>query len=172
MDPHAFWQYSPEVDASFIQKFQKSLRLEPERIKWLGSAPQEEMSAFYSGIDLFVSPSSFHDEDFGLTASEARMCGVKCLLTAWGGYHRFAEDSQVALIGLHETPLGFKVNQEELISGLKEFKHQVTHAYTPALETLTSEERQRVLNDPFFLKLNDHFDWELYRKIYQSYVRR
>lgn len=50
---------------------------------------KSEMREIYSEADLFVSLSTFHDEDYGYSPLEALFCGTRCILTAWGGYKEF-----------------------------------------------------------------------------------
>lgn len=56
------------------------------KIQFLGHQPQNEIAELYCACDLFVSLSTFHDEDFGRAPIESLICGTPVLLTNWGGF--------------------------------------------------------------------------------------
>ena len=168
IDSHPFWQYSEEIDSSFIPTFKKLLFLGDSKVEWIPWIDSSELPGLYSALDLFVSPSYFHDEDFGLTASEARACGARCLLTDWGGYQRYRGEPDVRLIGLEESNSGFKVHVPSLTKGLMEFVNApISH---PRPSALSSEEISEILNKDKFLEKNGKFNSELYLKLYLNYV--
>lgn len=47
------------------------------------------LNKLYNAADVFVSLSTFHDEDFGIAALEALFCGTRAILTDWGGHSSF-----------------------------------------------------------------------------------
>lgn len=80
----------------YYQGFLKLLRtLAPEvrkRIEFLGALDKRELKALYHAGDLFVSFSTHHDEDYGMSPVEALACGVPALISDWGGFGGFAID--------------------------------------------------------------------------------
>jgi hypothetical protein len=40
-------------------------------------------------MDVFCSPSTYHDEDFGVSAAQAGLSGLKLVLSDWGGHASF-----------------------------------------------------------------------------------
>ncbi len=62
----------------------------------MGFLNQQEIAELYKSMDLFVSLSLYHDDDFGRAPIEALMHGLPCLLTDWQGYkdihHHFPDD--------------------------------------------------------------------------------
>lgn len=65
-----------------------------EKILYLGQVDSNRLNAVYNASDLFVSLSTHHDEDFGMSPVEALFCGCPCLLSSWGGYEGFALNSE------------------------------------------------------------------------------
>ncbi len=59
------------------------------QIRYLGNLSPEELKDFYSAADVFVSPSTYNDEDFGMSPAEALCMGLDCILSDWGGYTSF-----------------------------------------------------------------------------------
>ena len=71
-----------------------------KRIQYLGTLASQELNQVYNAADVFVSLSTHHDEDFGMSPAEALMTGTPCVLTDWGGYSAFKAYSpdQVKLV--------------------------------------------------------------------------
>ncbi|MCB0368521.1 MAG: glycosyltransferase [Bdellovibrionales bacterium] len=63
-------------------------------IQYLGNVPNESLNKIYNAADLFVSPSTHNDEDFGMSVGEALLTGASAVLTDWGGYSQFASISK------------------------------------------------------------------------------
>jgi alpha-1,3-rhamnosyl/mannosyltransferase len=64
-------------------------------IRWLGSTPQHDLAAVYSGATLFVFPSEY--EGFGLPVLEAMACGVPVLCSNSSSLPEVAGDAAVLL---------------------------------------------------------------------------
>ncbi len=60
------------------------------RIKYLGHQSSTDLKDLYNAADVFVSLSTFHDEDYGMAPAEALMTGCSTILTDWGGYSGFS----------------------------------------------------------------------------------
>lgn len=75
---------------SEIQEQIKIGKTKKSRIHYLGNIPTTELKSLYSCADYFVSLSTHHDEDFGMSPIESLFCGTKCILSDWGGYASFA----------------------------------------------------------------------------------
>jgi glycosyltransferase involved in cell wall biosynthesis len=50
---------------------------------------QEDLYKLYSRMDIFCSPSTYHDEDFGVSAAQAGLMGLDLMLSDWGGHASF-----------------------------------------------------------------------------------
>jgi glycosyltransferase involved in cell wall biosynthesis len=110
----------------WFQKFPLSIR---EKFKFLGFLKKRELSRFYAAGDLFVSLSTFHDEDFGLAPAEALAAGCPAVLTAWGGYSTLAADGRsVGLVPVRLSKKGLEIDyiqfEKHLLSFYKKRQSQ------------------------------------------------
>jgi glycosyltransferase involved in cell wall biosynthesis len=98
-------------------------QLEPDvrgRIWRMGAVPHETLRALYNAADGFVSLSLYHDEDFGMAAAEAAMCGLPLCLTGWGGYSQFVQNPEDGLgipVGLDQN--GLRIHRPQIRDGLR-----------------------------------------------------
>ena len=78
---------------SFRKKWQDTLSELPQdvrtRIIMTGSLNPKNLVEALRASDLFISLSTHHDEDFGLSPAESLMAGTPCLLSDWGGFRDF-----------------------------------------------------------------------------------
>jgi glycosyltransferase involved in cell wall biosynthesis len=78
----------------YFRGFQRFLENMPEqrrsKIHYIGHLGKQELRELYHAADLFLSFSTHHDEDYGMSPIEALMCGTKTLISDWGGYAGFA----------------------------------------------------------------------------------
>lgn len=70
------------------------LGLENE-VRWLGSVPQTELAALYSGSAMFVFPSEY--EGFGLPVLEAMACGVTVICSNRSSLPEVAGDAAILI---------------------------------------------------------------------------
>jgi glycosyltransferase involved in cell wall biosynthesis len=66
-----------------LRRLSVALGLE-ERVRFVGSVPEVELSAYYHAADLFVLPSVYRSESFGIAMLEAQACGVPTISTELG----------------------------------------------------------------------------------------
>lgn len=82
-------------------------------IKFLGDLETEDLAKIYHAADLFVSFSTYNDEDYGMSAAEALMSGLPCVLSNWGGFSTFAEYSKsVDLVSVNFSEFRMKVDSK------------------------------------------------------------
>jgi glycosyltransferase involved in cell wall biosynthesis len=97
--------YSGKIgtSGSFYSQFSKTIKkISQSNIKFLGHLDEEQLVRFYQTSDLFVSFSTYNDEDYGMSVAEALMCGLPCVLSNWGGFSSFKNYSdQVELTPVH-----------------------------------------------------------------------
>jgi len=55
-----------------------------DHIHFLGKLDSAQLLKANNGCDLFVSFSTYNDEDYGMSVAEALACGLPCLLSNWG----------------------------------------------------------------------------------------
>ncbi|MBK9294002.1 MAG: glycosyltransferase family 4 protein [Oligoflexia bacterium] len=101
-----------------ILKINKKIR---ERIIYLGNLDFNNLKYLYNGSDIYISLSTFHDEDFGMAPLEALVCGCSAVLSDWGGYAGFKIDSESCqLIPIKITKRGLTYNSVKLQQYLKQ----------------------------------------------------
>jgi len=114
--------------AQYYDQWQALLATFPEtirnRITYLGNKNASELHALYNAADLYVSLSTHHDEDFGMSPLEALCSGAPCVLSGWGGYASFAIDTnscqlasvQITDKGLQLSSTDFQKNVHQFLS--------------------------------------------------------
>lgn len=103
------------VAGSYYTQFSSSFSSElGSQVKFLGQLKPSELLKIYHGSDLFISLSTYNDEDYGMSVAEALSTGLPCLLSDWGGFSSFADYSKaVELVKVELSADGAKVNAEE-----------------------------------------------------------
>ncbi len=84
-----------------------------KKIILLGNVKNSELQKYYSIADLFVSFSTYHDEDYGMSVAEAGACGCPLLLTDWAGFSSFKKNDSCQLIKTHLTRKQPEFDQKE-----------------------------------------------------------
>ncbi len=78
---------------TFYFHWQECMSVLPEehqkRVLYLGNVSKEYLREVYCASDYYVSLSCHNDEDYGMAPAEALMCGLPCILSAWGGFSSF-----------------------------------------------------------------------------------
>ncbi|TDP54191.1 glycosyltransferase involved in cell wall biosynthesis [Bacteriovorax stolpii] len=83
------------LPGSYFSQFKSSLLDKGlSNVRFLGDLDEEELLGVYHASDLFVSFSTFNDDDYGMSIAEALMCGLPALLTQWGGLPTFKKYSE------------------------------------------------------------------------------
>jgi glycosyltransferase involved in cell wall biosynthesis len=68
-----------------------------DRIRWLGTVPQEQLPALYRAADVLVG-TSFVNETFGIALAEAQACGRPVVASRFGGFPEVVEDGVTGLL--------------------------------------------------------------------------
>jgi glycosyltransferase involved in cell wall biosynthesis len=68
------------------------------RIKLLGKVENSKLNNYYNSADVFVSLSTYHDEDYGMSVAEAGMSGTPLLLSDWAGFKSFKHGEYCDLV--------------------------------------------------------------------------
>ncbi len=94
-------------------------------IKFLGKLDSKQLIEAYNAADLFVSFSTYNDEDYGMSPAEALSSGLPCLLSNWGGYISFKDySSKVELIpvvfGATRPQVNIELARKNLIKAINE----------------------------------------------------
>lgn len=77
--------------SDFINALPLSLK---KRFLYLGQQSHAQLRKTLNASDLYISLSTYHNEDFGMGPLEALFCGCPAILTNWGGYSDFFIDSK------------------------------------------------------------------------------
>jgi rhamnosyl/mannosyltransferase len=105
----------PEIDAQLIvagdgpmrpgwERMAGELAL-GEKVRFLGTVPDEELAALYRSADIFVLPASARSEAFGIVLLEAMAAGLPCVTTELGtGTSYVVQDGVTGLVVPARTP--------------------------------------------------------------------
>jgi rhamnosyl/mannosyltransferase len=86
------------------QALAKRLKVD-SRIEWLGRLSDREMLKQYQGCDVFVLPSIYKTEAFGIVLLEAMACGKPCIGTNVSGTEFVLSESGIAVDPCDEEQL-------------------------------------------------------------------
>jgi len=107
-------------DDQFAKRMQKLIHLS-KNTDIIGHIEHRELSTYLSQARFLISPSTFHEEDFGRIVPEAVMTGCIPILTPWGGYNDFNEicklKSDIKLKYKENSSLS--VDEESLVLAMK-----------------------------------------------------
>lgn len=81
-------EYTREVFRC-LEKFPKAIQ---DKVLFTGKISNEEISHYYKQATFFVSLSTYHDEDYGMSVAEALCSGCPCILSDWAGFASFKND--------------------------------------------------------------------------------
>lgn len=90
---------------------------------------QDELLKLYSGSDYFISMSTYHDEDFGMSACQAGVIGLGLILSDWGGQAAYKENSKFVPVTVNDMSLP-EINKMKLtktLVGLKSSSPSVSY---------------------------------------------
>lgn len=84
----------PTLLGYYFNKIQQTLRSLPReaqsRIQFVGQQSASNLRSLMNASDIACSLSLFHEEDFGMSIAESLTCGLRAIITDWGGYSDFA----------------------------------------------------------------------------------
>lgn len=163
------------------------------KVIYQGELSQDQLFKLYAASDYFISMSTYHDEDFGMSAAQAYSLGLGMILSNWGGHgayeglaklvdvfidqNNLPQIRKTALIKLlvvltKNTPssnLDLDFSYPTFINRLKTVLLEPNVPYK-GQSPLYLEYAERALKMfPFF---NDEKGRSLYSRIYQSYMKQ
>lgn len=78
-----------------------------EKVTTTGQLDKQKLLSLYHASDLFVSLSTHHDEDYGMSPIEALCSGLPAVMSDWGGFASFSIDrDSVELVPVQLTNIG------------------------------------------------------------------
>jgi glycosyltransferase involved in cell wall biosynthesis len=101
-----------EFEGEYYRKWKKTLdSFHPnvqDKIRFVGVVKNSELVEYYNSSDYFVSLSTYHDEDYGMSVAEAGCCGTPLILSDWAGFKSFKFNKTTKVV---KTALGLKEPQ-------------------------------------------------------------
>lgn len=83
---------------SYCTHLNQVLSVADSKIKFWGNCSTDELVKLYHASDVFVSMSTYNDEDYGMSPAEALCTGLPSLLSNWGGYTSFSDYSSAVTL--------------------------------------------------------------------------
>jgi glycosyltransferase involved in cell wall biosynthesis len=99
----------------------KKLKMIARDVEFIGKVDNSEIPALLSKSKYLISPSTFHEEDFGRVVPEAMALGCLPLLSSWGGYNDFIQKFDLPkMIQPQVDQSGIvKVSDDEVYQGME-----------------------------------------------------
>ena len=123
---HPYLSYS-QLQGEYFRNILHVIEKYPEyqdSIIMTGNVDNNELRSFYNEADAFISFSTYHDEDFGMSIAEALCCGLPVILTDWAGYHSFNLENIKHYLSFIPVSLGKeipKIELEDMLSVIQGF---------------------------------------------------
>lgn len=161
-----------------------------------GNLNSEEFSEELRKSHCLISPSHFHDEDFGTTVAQALCTYTDCILSDWGGYKDFIKEfdlkhfkvrrdcitPHIKLKDIYDSIISYQYNEEAQLKKSKFAKELLSAKnFISSLRNITLE-RQTIYSLPplknlnwnkvSFLSENIGFtfkDEQIYLKVYEGF---
>lgn len=145
-----------------------------QKIKFIGQLNSSELLKAYHAADLFMSLSTFNDEDYGMSVAESLATGLPCLLSDWAGFASFKTYSKdVELVKVELTNDGPQLNIDEARkklmktllmseSNLEKRTQTSKEAFIQLSVGACSEKIKRIVNDTDFIGF-EKFDPVFYK---------
>lgn len=98
-----------------------------ENVRFLGDLSTEELVSVYHASDLFVSFSTFNDEDYGMSLAEALMCGLPAVLSQWedfSSYKNYSSDVELVPVEFQDVRMHVQsaIAQKKLMAKILNYK--------------------------------------------------
>lgn len=81
------------LSGSHYSQLRKLMEEVSGSVKFLGNCSTDDLVKVYHASDVFISMSTYNDEDYGMSPAEALCTGLPSLLSQWGGYISFGKYS-------------------------------------------------------------------------------
>ncbi len=100
-----------------VMKLLTELRLNKERVHFLGHKNPTQLRDIYTVADVLVNMTLHHDENFGLGQVEAMACGTPVVGTSWGGLKDTIKHGETGYqVSTVVTDSGVKINWWEAVN--------------------------------------------------------
>jgi glycosyltransferase involved in cell wall biosynthesis len=75
---------------------------------------EEDFSLLLDKVECLITPSLYHDEDFGITVAQAILKSCDIILTNWGGYRDHIQNFELTSLDIQKTKRGPTFNTRTL----------------------------------------------------------
>lgn len=161
------------------------------KVIYHGDLSQTQLYELYAASDYFISMSTYHDEDFGMSAAQAYSLGLGMILSNWGGHGAYEGFAKLVDVFIDQDNLP-QIRKAALIKQLvvltqpsERSNLDLDFSYTTFVKRLKAlldepsvpykgqsplylEYAERALK--MFPFVNDEKGRDLYSRIYQSYM--
>lgn len=118
-----FGMYSVDITGT-ITRLIAELRLDTERVHFLGRKSPTQVRDFFIIADALVNLTIHHDENFGFAQVEAMACGTPVIGSCWGGLKDTIKHAETGYhISTVVTDAGVKLNWWEAINRIVQLVH-------------------------------------------------
>jgi glycosyltransferase involved in cell wall biosynthesis len=98
-----------QINGEYFRTIDKVLAKYPgleDQVIFHGEVDNAQLNDYYNLADFYVSLSTYHDEDYGMSVAEALCSGLPALLTNWAGYFSFQLHDKKEFCSLVPVELG------------------------------------------------------------------
>lgn len=113
-----------DLDFDLFEKEIRSLMVHPS-ITYHQNLNQDKLLDLYQSCDHFISISTYHDEDFGMSACQAAVMGLGLILSDWGGHAAFKKNSSFVPLKVNDISLP-EIESMKLLKILAGLSHNLT----------------------------------------------
>lgn len=193
--PYHLHGYIHDTDR-YEQDFLQLVKDSKGKVTFHSFLDQDQLINLYLKMDYFISTSTYHDEDFGVSAVQAKLSGLEMLLSDWGGHSNITEKENLIATYIDGKENLSRVESKNLLKHLiKTKKNNNTHvvkgpnkfdydSFNSNFKELLSKDFEKFISvtDTYkehinlllqrqypFSKLRDGAK-ELYKKIYINYL--
>jgi glycosyltransferase involved in cell wall biosynthesis len=181
-----------------MDKFVKDFKrlIQAEGITWHGNLSQFDLLKLLGKMDHFISMSTYHDEDFGMSACQSAYLGLGLILSDWGGHGSLRSQGTLIKVRVDEYSLP-KIDQGDLlktlvnlgpknnsnpslmkhfsykvfIERLKKLMHQRPAPFEGLSELYKKYGTLAIKTYPFFNGTAEQEKRDFYLSIYESYLK-
>lgn len=98
-----------QIHGEYFRKISRHLDINPEvkdKVIFAGKIKNRDLKKFYNAADTYISLSTYHDEDYGMSVAEALCSGTPAILSNWAGYYSFQLENAKEYCHLVDIKLG------------------------------------------------------------------
>lgn len=146
-----------EARGSMALAFRKALADLPadinQRVHFVQKLETPALERLLNAADLFISLSTYHNEDFGMAPLEALSSGCPAVLTDWGGYRDY-QSADCSLVKVQLSDKGLEIAASDV---LEKIHYHLQKPYNAQARVECSQRYQNAFNEiQISLLINSH----------------